>query len=174
LQPISDETGRGVVLDPLPAVVRLKAPTTTLAATILVLAASSTLAAEWVVVGSVVGVSDGDTLTLLDDAKTQHKGRVAGIDAPEKGQAFGGRSRQNLAQMAHGRGARGECHKMDRFGREVCKVWVQPLDGVAPFPWTVEGLGHGGYPQAGADGASFARGRDCLWVTGRGTAFVSR
>jgi endonuclease YncB( thermonuclease family) len=40
LQPISDETGRGVVLDPLPAVVRLKAPTTTLAATILVLAAS--------------------------------------------------------------------------------------------------------------------------------------
>ena len=30
--------------------------------------------------------------------------------------------------MAHGKDARIECHKVDRFGREVCKVWVQPLD----------------------------------------------
>ena len=30
--------------------------------------------------------------------------------------------------MAHEKDARLECHKIDRFGREVCKVWVQPLD----------------------------------------------
>ena len=30
--------------------------------------------------------------------------------------------------MVHGKDARLECHKIDRFGREVCKVWVQPLD----------------------------------------------
>ena len=54
--------------------------------------------------------------------------RLAGIDAPEKGQAFGERSRQSLAQMVHGKDARLECHKTDRVGREVCRVSVQPLD----------------------------------------------
>lgn len=33
--------------------------------------------------GNVVGVSDGDTITVLDSDKRQHKIRVAGIDAPE-------------------------------------------------------------------------------------------
>ena len=78
----------------------------------------------------VVGLSrpDGDTITVLDTDKRQHKIRINGIDAPEKGQAFGERSRQSLAQMTHGKDARLECHKTDRFAREVCKVWVQPLD----------------------------------------------
>ena len=43
--------------------------------------------------GRVVGVTDGDTITLLDATNTQHKIRVAGIDAPEKKQPFGQRSR---------------------------------------------------------------------------------
>lgn len=42
-----------------------------------------------VLTGHVVGVTDGDTITVLDAAKVQHKIRVAGIDAPEKKQAFG-------------------------------------------------------------------------------------
>ena len=44
-----------------------------------------------------VSISDGDTITVLDDIKTQHKIRFAGIDAPEKGQAFGERSKQSLS-----------------------------------------------------------------------------
>lgn len=44
-----------------------------------------------------VSVSDGDTITVLDDATTQHKICFAGIDAPEKGQAFGERSKQSLS-----------------------------------------------------------------------------
>jgi len=39
-------------------------------------------------VGRVVGIADGDTLTLLDATNTQHKIRLAGIDSPEKGQPF--------------------------------------------------------------------------------------
>lgn len=39
--------------------------------------------------GRVVGVADGDTITLLDADKSRHKIRLAGIDAPEKKQAFG-------------------------------------------------------------------------------------
>ena len=37
----------------------------------------------------VVGVTDGDTVTVLDANKVQHKVRLAGIDAPEKDQPFG-------------------------------------------------------------------------------------
>ena len=75
MQPISAETGRGVVLDPLPAVVRLKVPTTTLAATILVLAAGSTLAAEWVVEapsssGGVLPLANFGTATISGASAT--------------------------------------------------------------------------------------------------------
>jgi len=97
-------------------------------ASLAFVASISGAAESWIVSGRVVGISDGDTITLLDSDKRQHKIRLAGIDAPEKGQAFGERSRQSLAQMAHGKDAKLECHKTDRFGREVCKVWAQPLD----------------------------------------------
>ena len=50
------------------------------------------IAGTWTVESRVVGVSDGDTITVLDRAKVQHKIRLSGIDAPEKGQAFGERT----------------------------------------------------------------------------------
>ena len=78
--------------------------------------------------GKVVSVADGDTLTLLTFDKQQHRIRISGIDAPEKAQPFGDRSRQNLLAMARGKDARAECPKTDRYGRKVCKVWVQPSD----------------------------------------------
>ena len=52
-------------------------------------------------VGQVVGVSDGDTLTLLDGNRTQHKIRLAGIDAPEKAQAFGQASKKSLSGLVY-------------------------------------------------------------------------
>ena len=97
-----------------------------LPATILVLALATSQAADWIVEGSVVGVSDGDTITVLDDAKTQHKIRFAGIDTPEKGQAFGERSKQSLSALVFQRRVEARCHKKDRYGREVCAVSVQP------------------------------------------------
>jgi endonuclease YncB( thermonuclease family) len=67
-------------------------------------------------------------LVTTDASKQQHRIRINGIDASEKGQAFGQRSRQNLSRMAFQKDARLECHKTDRYGRKVCKVWVQPSD----------------------------------------------
>jgi endonuclease YncB( thermonuclease family) len=64
-------------------------------------------------IGRVVGIADGDTITLLDSANDQHKIRLAGIDAPEKAQPFGKRSKQNLARLAFSRGAVAECPKRD-------------------------------------------------------------
>jgi endonuclease YncB( thermonuclease family) len=78
--------------------------------------------------GTVVGVADGDTLTLLDASKTQHRIRLDGIDAPERTQAYGQRSRQSLASLAHGRAAVADCPKTDRYGRAVCRVTVNGVD----------------------------------------------
>ena len=75
--------------------------------------------------GRVVGVHDGDTITLLDASNAQHKIRLAGIDAPESNQPFGTRSRQHLSDMAYDKDARLECKKTHR-DRKICKVWVQP------------------------------------------------
>ena len=46
--------------------------------------------------GLVVGVADGDTITVLDQQKNTYKIRLQGIDAPEKKQAFGEKSKQSL------------------------------------------------------------------------------
>src|SRR5262245_29645961 len=82
----------------------------------------------WTIEGRVVSVSDGDTITVLDAAKVQHKVRLAGIDAPEKAQAFGERSKQNLSALVFGKDVSADCYKRDRYGRDVCRVWVTPLD----------------------------------------------
>ena len=76
--------------------------------------------------GRVVGVADGDTVTVLDSNNLQHKIRVAGIDAPEKGQPFGERSKQSLSRAVLGKDVRIEWDKQDRYGRMVGKVWVTP------------------------------------------------
>ncbi|MDD0848760.1 thermonuclease family protein [Campylobacter sp. 46490-21] len=43
--------------------------------------------------GKVVRVADGDTITILTDSKEQVKIRLFGIDAPERKQAFGQKSK---------------------------------------------------------------------------------
>ena len=75
-------------------------------------------------VGRVVKVADGDTITVLDASKTQHKIRLQGIDAPEKGQAFGKVSRQYLAGMVAGREVRVAWQKRDRYQRILGTVFV--------------------------------------------------
>ena len=51
--------------------------------------------------GKVVSVADGDTIKVLDATNTQHKIRLQGINAPEKAQAFGQKSKQSLHQLVH-------------------------------------------------------------------------
>jgi endonuclease YncB( thermonuclease family) len=78
--------------------------------------------------GYVVGISDGDTLTVLDASHKQYKIRLAGIDAPEKAQPFGDRSKQSLAAMAFNKNVTVEWNKLDRYGRTVGKVVVNGKD----------------------------------------------
>ena len=78
--------------------------------------------------GKVVNVADGDTLTVLDDKKTQHKIRLQGIDAPEKAQAFGQKSKQSLNQLVHSKMVTVEFEKNDKYGRTVGKVLLNGTD----------------------------------------------
>lgn len=78
--------------------------------------------------GVVIGLSDGDTVTVLDAAKRSHRVRLAGIDAPEKKQAFGDRSRQSLSELVFRQVVTVEYEKVDRYGRIVGKVKAGNLD----------------------------------------------
>lgn len=84
--------------------------------------------AQTEITGRVVSVADGDTLTLLADGRTQHKIRLAEIDAPEKRQAFGERSRQSLAELCAGVEAQAMVQTVDRYGRSVARVRCNAVD----------------------------------------------
>lgn len=91
--------------------------------------------------GRVVGVSDGDTITVLDASHAQFQVRLAGIDAPEKDQPFGARSKESLAAPVMDKDVKVEWSKQDRYGRHVGKVWVTPASVrciQAPCPKTLD------------------------------------
>ncbi len=78
--------------------------------------------------GKVIRVADGDTLTLRSSQPLDYRIRISGIDAPEKGQPYGNRSKQNLAQLALNKQAQADCYKTDRYQRKVCRVVVEGRD----------------------------------------------
>ena len=92
----------------------------------ILLFTSSLLNAE-TVIGKCVGVSDGDTATVLVNGNQQVKVRFHGIDAPESKQDFGQRAKQKLSDLIFGKQVRVEILEKDRYGRSVSKVYVDDL-----------------------------------------------
>ena len=78
--------------------------------------------------GKVVEVLDGDTVDVLTSVKEVVRVRLAGIDAPEKKQAFGTASKQTLSQLVFRSEVVVEWHKKDRYGRLLGKVMVDGVD----------------------------------------------
>src|SRR5688572_12258319 len=78
--------------------------------------------------GQVVGIADGDTLTILDASKKRYKIRLASIDAPERGQAFYKRSKQSLSAICFKQSATVETQGKDRYGRYIAKVNCAGID----------------------------------------------
>ena len=66
-----------------------------------------------VISGKVVGVSDGDTITVLEN-RTQNRIRLYGIDAPEGGQDFANRAKKFVSDLVFGKQVR--VVKMDMTG----------------------------------------------------------
>jgi len=71
--------------------------------------------------GKVVGVTDGDTITVLVN-KTPVKIRLYGIDAPEKKQAFGTASKKYLSGLIFGKIVTVKSTGTDRYGRTI--AWI--------------------------------------------------
>ncbi len=72
--------------------------------------------------GRVIGIADGDTITVLTADKTQHRIRLWGIDAPETGQDFGSRAKQAASGLAFGKQVTIRTRDTDRYGRTVAEV----------------------------------------------------
>ena len=78
--------------------------------------------------GRVIGISDGDTFTLLTPDKQQVKIRLAEIDAPESGQPYGNKSKQALSGLIFSKDVRVVIQTTDRYGRTVGRPYVGSLD----------------------------------------------
>ena len=78
--------------------------------------------------GKVIHVAAGDTITVLDETQSEHRVRLAGIDAPERGQPYGSASRKRLAVLVAGKSVTVEWHQRDRYPYIVGKVWVASPD----------------------------------------------
>ena len=77
--------------------------------------------------GKVVAVADGDTITVLKDLR-QVKVRLTEIDAPEKKQAFGNRSKESLSDLCFGKTATLIEKSKDRYGRTLARVTCDGTD----------------------------------------------
>jgi len=94
------------------------------AATVVSLAVAQT---DQTFEGKVVGVTDGDTITLLV-GRTQVKVRLEGIDAPESGQSFGTKSKNALAALVSGKTVTVRKTGEDKYGRTLGVVLVGGVD----------------------------------------------
>ena len=89
--------------------------TKTLYIILLFFSAQLIFAAE--IIGKVVGISDGDTITIIDTSNSRYRIRLDRIDAPERRQPFGEKSKQYLSALIFGKQVRIEYGKKDRYGR---------------------------------------------------------
>lgn len=75
--------------------------------------------------GKCVGVSDGDTITVMHAGKGE-KIRLHGVDCPEKNQSYGQKAKLFTSVMVFGKQVEVEPVVTDKYGRTVGKV---TLDG---------------------------------------------
>ena len=79
-------------------------------------------------IGKVIKVSDGDTITVLDSNNQKHKIRLKGIDAPESQQVFGDISTQSLSKLVYDKEVLVTWDKKDKYYRILGKVIVDGND----------------------------------------------
>ena len=94
----------------------------------LILALTSCTSFADQLVGKVIKVTDGDTVNVLTSDFETHRIRLSGIDAPEKRQAFGSRSKQALAGLIDGKTVNVEYNKLDKYQRVVGKITFNGQD----------------------------------------------
>jgi endonuclease YncB( thermonuclease family) len=78
--------------------------------------------------GTVIGVLDGDTLTILDAQKRRYRVRLGQVDAPESKQAFGIKSARSLHGLCFRKTAQVEWQAKDQYNRHIGQVTCQGID----------------------------------------------
>jgi len=73
----------------------------------------------------VIHISDGDTITVLNDANEKIKIRLNGIDCPEKAQAYGNKAKQFTKDLVHGERVTINAYETDRYGRTIGDVILE-------------------------------------------------
>jgi len=105
----------------------------------LLLAASCATSHAGMLTGKVIGISDGDSITVLDARKIRHEVRLLGIDAPERRQPFGRRSTESLSRLVFGKEVDVIWDKRDHYERILGVVMVaEPSCVTRPCPKTLD------------------------------------
>jgi micrococcal nuclease len=78
--------------------------------------------------GKVVAISDGDTFTIVTEDKQRIRVRLAEIDAPESGQAWGRSAKRSLSRLIYAKAVRVETSGVDADGRTLGRVYVKNVD----------------------------------------------
>ena len=78
--------------------------------------------------GTVVGITDGDTLTILTAINKTAKIRLAEIDTPERSQPYGKRAKQVLSHLTFKKPVAIRLVDIDRYQRIVGRIYVDDLD----------------------------------------------
>jgi len=106
------------------AMFHMSRPAAAIVLSLISLAATTLQAASgYQLVGRVVSIADGDTITLLTAGNNQHRIRLANIDAPETShgrvrpsQPYGQIAHQALAQFLTGKTVLAQCYEKNRYG----------------------------------------------------------
>lgn len=80
------------------------------------------------ITGKVIGISDGDTITILDSRKNAHKVRLYGIDSPERDQPFGNAAKTFISHLVATKIADVHIYESDSYGRSVGLVTVNGIN----------------------------------------------
>lgn len=119
----------------------------------------------------VVGITDGDTITVVAPGNRQYTIRLKGIDAPEHAQAFGTASRKYLASRVFGKQVELQCEKAESYQRLICKVTLPGGEDVcldqirAGLAWHYKQFQD---EQSPADRAIYAGAEDAARIAHRG------
>jgi endonuclease YncB( thermonuclease family) len=116
--------------------------------------------------GQAVRVLDGDTIEVLKDSRELVRIRLANIDAPEKAQPFGQKSKQNLISLVAGKEVKIIDIGGDQYGRRIGRVMVGAEEANveqvrAGMAWVYERYNHD--PQLPALEASARAQQSGLW-----------
>jgi micrococcal nuclease len=94
----------------------------------LLLLANPLLSQEPVIPARCVGVTDGDTVKVLTADQQLLRIRLAWIDSPEMGQAFGYRAKQAMSELVFGKEVELRVYGLDKYGRTLATVFVDGKD----------------------------------------------